>query len=199
MAKQSRADLLQHLDDQVGFLQTSACRYDAGVFAEAKRLATQIRTLVHDTKNCKSLLLQLEMKDRRFLDSAADRPVGIVSSYAGLVGIRMEPGPPRYVPSLNTWPTQLVSFDRWWNRVILADLKRREISRCRLILAVANKDGGAHVDPELDDIYAELSRQNSMGQSHIRGDSQQPVLGVDHASVRQVAHELLPAEFGKAG
>jgi hypothetical protein len=191
MILQSDADLRRHLDEQVGFLQASACSYDGGVVAEAKRLALSVRILVHETGKSKSLLTQLKMKDRPFVDSTSERPSRTVSSYAGLVGIRLEPGPHRYVPSLNTWMARPVSFDQWWNGVIVADLRRREISRRRLILAIANQDGGAHVDPELSEIYAELSRTNSMGHTHSVGDVEHPLLGVDHASVRQVAHEVL--------
>jgi hypothetical protein len=189
---QTEADLLQQLEHQVAFLQGSAESYDKGVRVEAKRLATHIRTLVHDTKRSTSLLLQLRMKDGGFLDSDAERPRGIISSYAGLVGIRVQPGPAEYVPSFGTWPVRSVPFTNWWNGVIIADLQRREITRRQLILAVANEDGGAHVAPELDEIYAALSRENSMGLAHFaEGTAPQTVQGVAFASVRQIAHEVL--------
>ena len=192
MTLQSDADFQRHLDEQVGFIVASARAYDDGVGAEAKRLAVAIRTLVHDTERSTSLLAQLGMKADFFRDSAAERPPEIASSYAGLVGVRVDPGPPRYVPSFDTWPSRAVPFEEWWTQVVIADLNRREITRKRLVLAAANRDGGAHVDRELDEVYAELSRANSMGMAHTRGGpTGQPVLGVDHASIRQVAHELL--------
>src|SRR5690349_7183945 len=41
-------DLLEHLRDQLGFLDASCTRYDRGVRAEAKRLAIAVRVLAYD-------------------------------------------------------------------------------------------------------------------------------------------------------
>jgi hypothetical protein len=69
--KQSSEDLVAHLKDQVGFLRASGAAYDAGQHSEAKRLASTIRLLVHDTSRSTSLLRQLEVKDAlRFVDTA---------------------------------------------------------------------------------------------------------------------------------
>ena len=60
------------------------------------------------------------------------------------------------------------------------------------MLAVANKEGGAHIDPKLDQTYANLSRFNSLGwKAVISGVDQDfkntPVL----PSIRQITHEVL--------
>ncbi|MEK6742420.1 MAG: SEC-C metal-binding domain-containing protein [Nitrospirota bacterium] len=172
-------------------MKTSAKLYDDGVVAEAKRLAVSIRVLVHDTNNSKSLLGQLGMKAQQFVDTTSERTRNVITSYSGLVGTLLHPGPPEYVPNLNRVPFKLVPFEQWWEAPIIIDFKQRAITRKRLILAVSNQDGGAHVDPELDDIYADLSRDNSMSRLYSSGASLQPLVGVEHASVRQVAHELL--------
>ena len=64
MAKyvQTNEDLRNHLCEQVQFLAASAAAFDNGHEGEAKRLATTIRVLVHDTKSSRSLLRQLNMK-----------------------------------------------------------------------------------------------------------------------------------------
>ena len=59
---QTYQELRDHLCEQLHFLRASAASYDNGAEGEAKRLATTIRVLVHDTKKSKSLLLQLSMK-----------------------------------------------------------------------------------------------------------------------------------------
>jgi hypothetical protein len=191
MTIQSHEALKQHLEEHIGFLKTSAELYDEGKVAEAKRLAVSIRVLVHDTQASRSLLGQLGMKGRQFVDTASDRPRTVTTSYAGLVGMLLTPGPPEYVAHFDTGSHRLVPFDQWWDAPVIIDFKQREISRKRLILAVANQDGGAHVDPELDDIYADISRSNSMSRMYSSGGSWQPIVGVEHASVRQVAHEVL--------
>jgi hypothetical protein len=191
MTSQSQRALKRHLDEHIRFLRTSAELYDKGVTAEAKRLAVSVRVLVHDTQASKSLLGQLGMKGRQFVDTASERPRTVTTSYAGLVGILLGAGAPEYVPHIDGGGSKLVSFEQWWTAPVIIDFKQREITRKRLILAVANQDGGAHVDPELDDIYADLSQSNSMSRMYSSGASWQPLVGVEHASVRQVAHEML--------
>src|SRR3954453_8408028 len=77
MAKhtQSKDELVQHLDEQLGFLRSSAQAYDAGDTAEAKRLAVAVRILLHDTNSSHSLLGLLGVKDSlRFVDTAGELP-----------------------------------------------------------------------------------------------------------------------------
>jgi hypothetical protein len=53
---QTDDELREHLRDSVEFLAASSAAYDAGAEGEAKRIATTIRVLVHDTNSSKSLL-----------------------------------------------------------------------------------------------------------------------------------------------
>lgn len=192
MVSQSQHDLERHLEEHYGFLVASSESYDRGSLAEAKRLAVSIRVLVHDTPASASLLGQLGMKGGTFIDTATERPQpGIRTSYAGLIGMFLGRGSSKYLPHLDSSESKTVPFEQWWNAPIIIDFAQREITRRRLILAVANKDGGAHVDPELDDIYADLSRSNSMGRMYSSDGPWEPIIGVEHASVRQVAHEVL--------
>jgi hypothetical protein len=194
MVLQTHDDLRKHLEDQIHFLQSSSGAYDRGTPAEAKRLAVAVRVLVHDGKgNSKSLLGQLDMKSRLFLDTASRRPPNLVSSYTGLAGVVLAGGKSRFVPNYGAYDdiAKHVPFDEWWTGVIIADLHGREITRSELIHSVADQDGGAHVDAKLKDVYAELSRANSMGYEHAAGHELQPTLGVDFASVRQIADEVL--------
>jgi hypothetical protein len=70
----SQAELEQHLGEKASFLRASAQAFDAGFEAEAKRLATSIRILVHDTRNSRSLIDQLGLKDGiRFEDTTIRR------------------------------------------------------------------------------------------------------------------------------
>ncbi len=191
MTTQSADELRKHLDEHLGFLRTSAELYDGGALAEAKRLAVSIRVLVHDTSTSKSLLGQLSLKTSAFIDTASEFPQDIVTSYAGLVDMLLGTGTPKYTPHLDSIGSRSVSFEQWWDAPVIIDFKQRKITRQRLILAVANKDGGVHVDPELDDIYADLSRSNSMSRMYSSNGTWHPLIGVEHASVRQVAHEVL--------
>ena len=65
-----------------------------------------------------------------------------------------------------------------------------EFSRKGLTLALAQLDGGAHVDPTLEEAYAALSRSNSLGWTFHVGDEALPDESPVPANVRQVAYEL---------
>ncbi|MDB5730184.1 MAG: hypothetical protein JWQ03_79 [Variovorax sp.] len=197
MAKteQSKAELLEHLRDSLGFLEASSASFDAGFFGEAKRLATTIRVLVHDTDKSKSLLGLLKMKVAMgYLNTShAYEPKNLVS-YHGLVGIRLEDENTRYwAPLGERAPARsgkYVFFPDWWSQVVIVDSLKAKFTRRELVLALANKDGGAHVDSHLDESYAELTRKNSVGWMISDGTNQKPMLDVELHSVRQVAFEL---------
>jgi hypothetical protein len=74
---------------------------------------------------------------------------------------------------------------------VIEDSAGRHFSRRDLVLAVANKDGGAHVDPQLDDSYVALSRMNSIGFAWIGPNGvSEPLDSPVPASVRQIAYEV---------
>ena len=49
-------------------------------------------------------------------------------------------------------------FSRWWEATVLRDDRRRELSRKNLIFTMRHKEGGGHVDPDIDELFAELNR-----------------------------------------
>lgn len=193
--RQSKDELQQHLKDTIQALELSSRAFDEGFEGEAKRLAAAIRVLVYDTESSKSLLGQLGQKTIRFYDTSVPRDPQTVLTYSGLTATNLTPQGAKYVAPLNhlppDCPPRWISFDEWWNGVIFVDQKQSETSRGDLIRAVANKDGGAHVDPVLDEKYANLSRRNSLAWrfSSSRGDV--PLEGPEKAAVRQIAHEVL--------
>jgi hypothetical protein len=193
MTQQSEDMLKRHLEEHIGFLKRSAELYDKGVVEEAKRLAVSIRVLLYDPikpGRSKSLLGQLGMKEsRQFIDTA--RPRSHASSHAALVSTLLTAGPAEYSPLLSEMGSKLVPFEQWWTATVIIDSNQRELSRQQLVLTVANQDGGAHVDAKLDDTYADLSLNNSMGQMYLSSGLWQPIDGVELASIRQIAHEVL--------
>ncbi len=197
---QTIEELRAHLDEQLEFLRLSSKSYDSGFTGEAKRMATTIRVLVHDTPKSISLLKQLNLKNGKFFStSIKESTLGSgqqrVGSYAGLVGVFVGRNVSSYVPYLDETPsgiTGYIDFDNYWNETIFIDNKGNKFSRKDIVLSVADQDGGSHVDPILDKKYANLSRQNSMG--WMSGDDQGhwvSVKGVELAAIRQIAHELL--------
>ena len=193
--RQSLGELQQHLKDTVQALELSGRAFDEGFEGEAKRLAAAIRVLVYDTSSSKSLLGQLGQKTISFYDTCAPRPNHAYITYSGLTATDFTPQGAMYVALLDNLPPDRlphwVSFDEWWNRVIFVDQEKSETSRKDLILAVANKDGGVHVDPVLDEKYANLSRRNTLGWRFSNAKGDVPLEGPEKAAIRQVAHEVL--------
>lgn len=194
-SQQTKTELMAHLHDSIGFLEASSASFDSGFVGEAKRLATTIRVLAHDTDKSKSLLSLLKIKtDMGYLNSSHTFDPKNLLSYHGLVGLRIENGNSRYWAPLGGGAPgrsgKYVFFPDWWNQVVIVDSVKAKFSRRELVLALANKDGGAHVDSHLDESYANLTRNNSVGWMVSDGPLQKPMQDVELHSVRQVAYEL---------
>ena len=195
----------------MSFIRRSSRAFDEGDEAEAKRLAAHIRLLVHDTGASKSLLGQLGLKNSiRYEDTTIRReilppgltawPPGTIVLHSGITVTQMNGGGPRpgvafAAPLDDVAPERIgppVEFAQWWKPVILTDMQGNSFSRQTFVLALANKDGGAHVDPSLDASYAALVKANSLGRMGAGpGEELRPLLNIALASVRQIAHELL--------
>ncbi len=194
--KQSRIELENQLKEQIGFLITSCKLYDEGRHAEAKRLASTLRILFHETKKSRSLLGQLYLREIHWIDTSAPYDPENLVSHISLVSIKYEPGwIPWLIPKGTTTDIMNKSeFNKWWSHPVIVSAKgvdKTIFSRQNLILNVANTDGGAHVDPELEEVYAELSRMNSVGITVIMGDKKYPMLYPEIPSLRQISHEVL--------
>lgn len=192
---QSKDDLQKHLAEQLQHLIFSAKAFDEGMRSEARRLAVTIRLLVHDTNSSKSLLGQLGLKDLLFLDTSWGPVPGNLLSHTGLVGQKIElqddQGSAEFWPWLDeTDDFRFVAFDSWWHKIVIIDQAENEFSRKDIILSVANQDGGAHVDPKIDEKYAKLSRENSLKIQEIGPGKERPLLGAELATIRQIAYEI---------
>lgn len=195
----SHDDLVEQLRIQLGFLDRSSEAYDEGYEDEARRLATVIRVLVHDTRSSRSLLLLLGVKDKlRYYDTTAHPPPGAVMfGPSGLAMQKVTTGPGgggRYVPvGDDPSPERVrspVPFKDWWTRPF--QIGPDEFTRKQIILNAANQGGGAHVDPRLDAMYAALTRTNFPGWTYADADGTGRDFdgNVALACVRQIAYEL---------
>lgn len=190
---QSRAALVEHLREQVEFLERSANAYDSGAESEAKRLAVVLRVLLHEGRrsNSRALLGSLGVRDAlEFHDVVGAPPASAVA----FVGLQMgfTPSGFRYYPKLGAI-VRRVAFAEWWESLVLVQEKAGvRFSRRDAVLNLANTDGGAHVDRSLDAAYMRLSRDNAFGWEVRVGGSRgsvenSPALPI----VRTAAHEVL--------
>jgi hypothetical protein len=212
MAERPYSQLLEKLRSQVGFLERSSALFDAGHKDEGERLALATRVLLHDTPASHSLLGQLGLKSAlRYTDTSihAERETkdvggGVyaqtVTLHAGLVMLQSQPGaggvaPWTYAPVLTPTNSDRINppvpFDAWWQSSFLTDTSGKPVTRRSVTLAVANKDGGAHVAKAIPEAFRRLSSGASMPFRTGSPDKWAEMPGVVMATMRQVAHELL--------
>jgi hypothetical protein len=196
IGRPDRARLLELLDENLEFLNLSATSYDEGYEAEAKRLAVTIRVLLHDTDLSHSLLNQLRVKEKLlFTDTALHEAPGRIQMGPGLAMLKFTSGEGgEYVPMLdNLSPTRIqppLPFAGWWQSSILMGTGP-SWTRKKLVLELANKEGGAHVDPKLNAAYEALANHNALGWTANTGSGPEPFKGSPvSASVRQIAYEV---------
>jgi hypothetical protein len=196
--RRSREDLLTLLVENQQFLERSAVAFDEGYAAEAKRLAVVLRVLLHDTNQSHSLLERLGVKERLpFLDTADPINPNNLLPTPGLLMMTMStaagtakgdyvaplgdlpPGRPVWKPFASWWQNPVMKVDGTW-------------SRKELVLTLANQEGGAHVDPELNERYEALARHNALGWVAFDGAKEEPFEGSPIAvAVRQITYEVI--------
>jgi hypothetical protein len=196
--RQTYDELLAHLKEQIQFLWRSAKAYDVGFTSEAKRLAAVIRVLLHDTAKSTSLLTQLNKKNLPLYDTSLDYdPANLIVTH-GLIMLKLTgiPADTGYIAPLDDgvphrYTKGKVPFEDWWNKIVIVDKYKNKFTRKDLILSVSNKDGGAHVDHELDKAYADLTRYPFGWKFVIDGAEMASATGPELASIRQICHEVL--------
>jgi hypothetical protein len=190
--------------EQAELLSRAALSYDQGHHVEALNMAARLRTLCHDGEG-RSLLRQLRLTDTWFVDSCV--PIEPVEHYkgsgiytttfnlmgTGLAGIESlgEGKAGWFAPFAEDDRTLAsVRFKDWWSgRAVLRD-DRRSWTRKQLVLELANREGGVHIDPAQNERYERLATK--VARCHI-ADDDGPLEMVGNpvgATVRQMSWEL---------
>ncbi|MEZ8012040.1 MULTISPECIES: hypothetical protein [Vibrio] len=192
----SKEDLKIELKEQLQILQHACKSYDDGLEAIGKHIALSLRVLLHHHGQSRSLLEQLGLRNKRFFDSAGPLSPTNLLTECNLVGGTVNSSGGSYTPLVQMGggpiPPRKVEFSKWWNEPVLKDNRGRTFSRRELVNNVANTDGGAHVDPSLEESYMDLSRRNSLGWNFSDGNVEEAFKGrAELACMRQIAHELM--------
>jgi hypothetical protein len=110
--EQTRDGLLLALEQQRRFLVLSCAAFDAGDHAEAQRIATTLRVLLHQLGSSRALLIELGTRDQiGWLDTAGSLLPLEGSAQTPLVFVRVEK---RSEQSKATW---LPTLDAWDHRL----------------------------------------------------------------------------------
>lgn len=187
-------DFHKQLERQMAFLQRSCDGYDAGISDEAIRIATTIRVLIHATRNSTSLLQHLNATTINLLSTTDGAPPN-ATRFFGLGMLELSSETTNYIPSLDmSRVKKMIPVSQWWDEVVFVIDPQTSLSRKEIVLAAANKDGGAHVDPRLPPEYEALSKDNAIRVFTFSDDGvkvPEPVDNVHFVAIRQMAYELL--------
>ncbi len=189
MAPRTREQLLEYFAEQIEFLKRSNATFDQGHINEAKRMANPLRILFHHTADKPrgrqhALLNQLGLENTLTWVETAGRPNprNLVPAL-GLVQQKIDigSGEASYCAKLDDYPQgrmlttiilprgSRVYFEMWWTHPVVKDAAGALYSRKDFVLALANQEGGAHVDPEIQESYDKIANFNSLGWSFSQG------------------------------
>jgi hypothetical protein len=226
--KLTKDDLLRSLKEQLYFLDSSLSNYskceniteyehkvigvpfdiEIKTEIEAKRIATIVRILLHDTSASTSLVKLLGIKENiSYLDTSAPNDKRL-HSMSGMHGVRSSNSDqyfglvakvnadstliatPLYEQHLSEWYSRYLklNFLNWWQKEII-NSNGCKYTREDLILKVANKDGGAHIQNDLPTEYY-LTKKRSLS-LNIQGLETEFEGNVVYASIAQIGWELL--------
>lgn len=192
--KRSQADLRAALIEQVDLLLGYCEHVDRGESAFAKPMATAVRVLLHQSPSSHSILHQLGLRSGRYFSMAPPLNPHNILSECNLVSMRIGATDSRFLPVLHpAWSTpKRVPFPEWWTRPVAKAQDKRTMSRMDIVRAVADMDGGAHVDSGFTEIYAQFRSGEFLGWRLLREDQVSTWLtSPQYSCIRTIAHELL--------
>jgi hypothetical protein len=190
-------DLKALFAEQLTFLKNSCASYDAGDTCEAKRIATTMRVLLHQTPQSTSLLTHLNRTRVPLFTTNNPRLVAEGINFGVGLGIMDMQG--RYFPQLEEarrFGWRGLPANEWWNEVVYVLSPKCSLTRRRIALSATNEHGGAHVDKDqtLHAQYEALAADGALGGAYVQRHGEielQPFINAHLVSLRQMGWELL--------
>jgi hypothetical protein len=190
----SKKELVLQLKYQLSAIEDLCEMYDKGKTYLAQDIAVKLRVIFHNTNQSRSLINHLKLDHlQMFCTCNKYNPANLLKIHLGLVCLKHEVGKGwDYGPHLIHVQAVKVSIENWWaNKKVLVDSEENAYTRSKIIKAIANKDGGAHVDEHLDKDYYDLTRANTSGWVFVTPEGGTILLNPVPASIRQMAYEVL--------
>lgn len=160
--------------------------YEEGAVIESASVATLVRVLVHDTAQSHSLLTQLGKKSTaKFLESQSTGKLYIPGIMNGFYGLHAR----TRLPFRAYRESDMYDFDDWWTGQEFS-VAGHKFTRKDLILAFANQEGGAHVDPTTDQRLQAIRHTPSPWRG-MDGDETFEMRGAEHGSICAIGEEVL--------
>ena len=203
----SNAYYLEQLRDQVNILINACHEYDKGYFFHAKQMSSIIRVLLKDgSKQTVSLLTSLGVKETiKFYNTAysAQDPSVLLNLVGAFSHYKQPPAIveiPIYVPMFDDTgliDVQWINFKDWWESDVIvckSDSNNFSLSRKKIVLTMAEQDGGAHVDrfEKIDTVYKGIITNTLNILANTTTDGKITTIQyLQYALVRQIAHEVI--------
>jgi hypothetical protein len=157
MATRNPGNDLALVRQQYDRLKEAVDAFYAGKEVQALNIAITMRVLIHETDRSRSLLSRvnpnywdLTIHHRPVLNPRAIFAVPVTIQIGG-------DGTRKIIrTNLDSPSYQLVPLRQWWNAEY-QPLGKLRLSKKDIILTVADKDGGAHIDAKVPDGHATLS------------------------------------------
>ncbi len=191
----TRQELESYLKSLLQFMLKSGQAYDMGFEGEAQRLAVAMKAILYDQDGGGSLLDRLGL-DLYFYDNCPDYDEKLALPMSGLaLYAPSNKDRNKYAPRLGRNPgvtMKKAKFGDWWSKpVIVDDGKGIRLTRKDVINAVSNTDAqGAR--PVLNEDFNKLIKENPIGWVNEKaGLKKEPLLGMEFASARHIAFEVL--------
>ncbi|MDO8318140.1 hypothetical protein [Rhodoferax sp.] len=190
----SSQDLKASLVEQVLLLMAYCDKFDQGVIAFAKPIAGTLRTLLHHHGNSKSVLAQLSLRSGRYFTVTPPVDPKNLIGHCNLLSIRVDASGVTYVPQfdLPMGGKSRIPFPEWWTLPVAMSQDRKTLSRMDIVTAVADMDGGSHIDPSLTPIYESFRSGRFLGWMAMIDEKEGlPVASPQYSCLRVISHELL--------
>ena len=170
--KEELEDLFIDALESIAFM---CAGFDQGQRHLTQQLAGSLRTLLYTNleSTSRSLLYQLGRDETPIYDAleslrGGDKTIafGPVGGLAMLEVVMQNNKPTEFWSPYNLSaekPKIFSPLDLWWNNTLFQDGNGVSFSRRRIIMQIANEDGGAHIAESINKEYYELSRNNSYG------------------------------------
>lgn len=189
--KLTQADYQKEWNETIFSIKKLCELYDGGEQSFAKDIATKLRVLFHESTSSQSLISKLRYSSNFVLLSTAYlyTPSNLMSSWE-LLSLTHGLDTFAFQPILNSNSGRLfyLEYPDWWNEVIFDD-KINVFTRKEIVLLVANKLGGAHIDGVIPEKSANLVKYNSLGWVDDKGNA--PTNNPAFCAVRQIAYEII--------
>ena len=145
-----RQRFLQKLHEQLQFMERSCVAFGTGAEDEAFRLAVSLRIVFHDKGRSTSLVTHLGLRDTQMFTSS--RGHGDFKDYLSYRLNLSSDTPVKALPMLGD-VFRAISMNQWWQHEPVFVHQGVDYSRRKIVLSAAEKDGGAHVDEQLEEYY----------------------------------------------